>query len=71
LVDPWGKTTPLRSLSYAEAQKTQVVVVNPGKISGTYILVISGQTNSQPASPSAELARMQFSIDFAGKFLQH
>ncbi len=71
LVDPWGKTTPLRSLRYDEAQKTQVVVVNPGKISGKYILVISGQTNSQLASPPVELARIQFTIDFAGQFLQH
>jgi len=71
LVDPWGKTTPVRSLSYDEAQKTQVVVVNPGKISGKYILVISGQTNSQLASPPAELARIQFTIDFSGQFLQH
>src|SRR5882757_5019915 len=47
LVDPWGKITPVRSLRYDEAQKTQVVVVNPSKISGKYILVISGQTNSQ------------------------
>jgi len=71
LLDPSGKTTPLRSLSYAEAQKTQVLVVNPGKISGKYILVICGQTNSQPASPPAELARIQFTIDFTGQFLQH
>jgi hypothetical protein len=71
LVDPRGKTTPLRSLRYDEAQKTQVVVVNPGKVSGKYILVISGQTNSQLASPPVELARIQFTIDFAGQFLQH
>jgi len=71
LLDPSGRTTPLRSLSYAEAQKTQVVVVNPGKISGKYILVMFGQTNSQLASPPAELARIQFTIDFAGQVLQH
>jgi len=71
LLDPWGKTTPVCSLSYAEARKTQVVVVNPGKISGKYILVISGQTNSQLASPPAELARIPFTVDFAGQFLQH
>jgi hypothetical protein len=71
LLDPSGKTTPLRSLSYAEAQKTQVLVVNPGGISGKYILVISGQTNSQLASPPVELARIQFTIDFTGQFLQH
>jgi hypothetical protein len=48
-----------------------VVAVNPGKISGKYILVISGQTNSQLASPAVELARIQFTIDFAGQVLQH
>jgi hypothetical protein len=68
---PSGQTTPLRSLSYAEAQKTQVVVINPEKMAGKYTLVISGQTNSQLASPPAELARMQFTIDFTGQFLQH
>jgi len=71
LVDPWGNTTPVRSLSHAEAQKTQVVVVNPGKISGKYTLIISGQTNSQPASSPAELARVQFSVDFTGQVQQH
>jgi hypothetical protein len=71
LLDPWGKATPVRSLSYAEAQKTQVVVVNPGRISGKYILVISGQSNSRLASPRAELARIQFTIDFTSQFLQH
>jgi hypothetical protein len=71
LVDPRGKTTPVCSLSPAEAQKTQVVVVNPGKISGKYTLIISGQTNSQPASSPAELARVQFTVDFAGQVQQH
>jgi len=68
--DPSGKTIPLRSLTYAEAQKTQVVVINPGKTAGKYSLVISGQTNPQSATPAAELARMQFSIDFANQILQ-
>jgi len=71
LLEPYGKTTPLRSLSYAEAQKTQVVVVNPGKISGKYTLIISGQTNSQLASPPAELARLQFNIAFVSQVQQH
>ena len=71
LLDPSGRTTPLRSLSYAEAQKTQVVIVNPEKNSGKYRLIIYGQTNSQLASPPAELARIQFTIDFAGQVLQH
>jgi hypothetical protein len=71
LVDPGGKTTPVRLLSHAEAQKTQVVVVHPGKISGKYTLIISGQTNSQPASSPAELARIEFTVDFAGQVQQH
>jgi hypothetical protein len=69
--DPSGKTIPLRSLSYAEAQKTQVVIVNPVKTSGKYTLIISGQTNPPLASPPAKLARIQFTIDFAGQVLQH
>jgi hypothetical protein len=40
-------------------------------MAGKYTVVISGQTNSQLASPPDELARIQFSIDFAGEFLQH
>jgi hypothetical protein len=71
LVDPWGKAAPVRSLSYAEAQKTLVVVVNPGKSSGKYALIISGQTNSQLASPPAELARIQFNIAFVSQIQQH
>jgi hypothetical protein len=71
LLDPSGKTTPLRSLSYAEAQRTQVVVVNPGGISGKYTLIISGQTDSQLASPPAELARLQFNIAFVSQDQQH
>jgi len=47
------------------------VLVNPGKISGKYTLIISGQTNSQPASSPAELARVQFSVDFTGQVQQH
>ena len=68
---PSGKTTPLRSLSYAEAQKTQVVVINPEKMAGKYALIFSGQSDQHPASTTAELARIQFTIDFAGQILQH
>ncbi len=71
LLDPSGRTTPLRSLSYPEAQKTQVVIVNPEKTSGKYTLIISGQTNSQLASPPAELARIQFTVAFSGQVQQH
>jgi Putative zinc-finger len=68
---PSGETIPLRSLSYSEAQKTQVVVVNPRKIAGKYTLMISGQINAQPTAPRVELARIQFTIDFASQLLQH
>jgi Putative zinc-finger len=68
---PSGRTTPLRSLSYAEAQKTQVVVINPEKMAGKYTIVISGQTHQQPASTPAELARVQFTVAFSGQVQQH
>ena len=69
LEEPSGKTIPLRSLNSAEAQKTQVVIVNPGKMAGQYALVITGQTN--PSSTPTELTRMQFNIAFTGQVLQH
>ena len=69
LQDPAGNTTPLRSISYAQAQKTQVVIVNPGKMAGQYVLVITGKTN--PSSTPTELTRMQFNIAFTGQVLQH
>jgi Putative zinc-finger len=69
LEEPSGKTIPLRSLNSAEAQKTQVVIVNPGKMAGQYVLVITGQTN--PSSTPTELTRMQFNIAFTGQVLQH
>jgi hypothetical protein len=68
--DPSGKTMPLRFLSYAEAQKTQVVVVHPGKTAGQYVLVVTGQTNPS-GGRAADLARMRFNIAFAGQDLQH
>jgi hypothetical protein len=68
---PSGKTTPLRSLSYAEAQKTQVVVIDPEKIAGNYAVVISGQTHQQPASTPAELAHIRFTVAFSAQVQQH
>jgi hypothetical protein len=66
LQDPTGKTTPVRSISYAEAQKTQVVIVNPDTRPGNYVLVISGRAASGEATAAAkELARLQFEIEFA------
>jgi hypothetical protein len=72
LQDPNGNTVPLRSLSYAEAQKTQVVVINPGKAAGNYSLVVLGQAKpAQGASSGTELARMQFTVVFSGQVQQH
>jgi hypothetical protein len=65
LQDPNGKTIPLRSLSYAEAQKTQVVVINHGKTAGKYSLVIFGRARSEQGSASTELARLQFTVVFS------
>jgi hypothetical protein len=71
LQDPNGKTIPLRSLSYAEAQKTQVVVVNPGKTAGKYSLIIFGRAKSEQGAATAELARLQFTVVFSGPIQQH
>jgi hypothetical protein len=65
LQDPTGKTTPLRSVSYAEAQKTQVVIINPGRRAGNYVIVVSGLAGSGRGTASAkELARLQFTVEF-------
>jgi hypothetical protein len=71
LQDPKGRTIPLRSLSYAEAQKTQVVVVNPGTTAGNYSLIIFGRTKPEQRAAATELARLQFAIAFGAKVLQH
>jgi hypothetical protein len=71
LQDPNGKTIPLRSLSYAEAQKTQVVVINHGKTAGKYSLVIFGRARSEQGSASTELARLQFTVIFPSQVQQH
>jgi len=63
LEDPNGKTSPLSSLSYAEAQKTQVVVVNPGKTAGKYSLIIFGRAKSEQGTATAELARLPFTVE--------
>jgi hypothetical protein len=65
LVDPKGQSTILRTLSYEEAQKTQVVEVNPGQSPGAYQIVVLGLTNkdSDPGK-AAILATMKFSVEF-------
>jgi Putative zinc-finger len=64
LETPSGSSTPLRSLTSDEAQKTQVVTVNPGSQAGKYTIVVSGLTNaSAEVSSAKELARLQFTIE--------
>lgn len=64
LQTPDGRTVDLRLLSYAEAEKTQVVVLNPGKVAGNYSLVILGQAKAEHGSALTELARIPFTIAF-------
>jgi hypothetical protein len=65
LVAPSGLTTSLRSLSAAEAQKTQIITINPGNQAGKYTIVVSGLAapNADPSS-AKELARLQFTVAF-------
>ncbi|PYT88447.1 MAG: hypothetical protein DMG36_24020 [Acidobacteria bacterium] len=65
LVDPAGHSEVLPSLFYEEAQKTQVVEVNPGERSGSYQVVVSGLPGleSDPAKATI-LATMKFIIEF-------
>lgn len=65
LVVPSGATTSLRSLNAAEAQKTQIITVNPGNQAGKYTIVVSGLAtpNAEPSS-AKELARLQFTVAF-------
>ena len=63
LLSPSGASTPLRSLNAAEAQKTQIISVTPGRQAGKYTIVVSGLA-SPSADPSSakELARLQFTV---------
>src|SRR5260370_4886543 len=65
LVDAAGHSALLRSLSYEEAQKTQVVEVNPGERSGSYEIVVSGlpKPESDPGKATI-LATMKFTVEF-------
>lgn len=65
LENPAGNSMILRTLSYEEAQKTQVVYVNPDSHSGAYRLVITGLTS--PESDHAKgttLGTMMFNVEF-------
>ena len=64
LEDPAGASTLLRSLTAREAQKTQVVTVNPDKKSGKFTIVVSGLTSpSADVSTARELARLRFTVE--------
>jgi hypothetical protein len=58
-----GGSTPLRSLSSKEAEKTQVIVLNPGRQAGNYALVIAGLADGADPSSARELARLQFTVE--------
>jgi Putative zinc-finger len=64
LLSPSGAATPLRSLNAAEAQKTQIIAINPGRQAGKYTIVVSGLASPTADSSSAkELARLQFTVE--------
>ena len=72
LLSPSGSSSPLRSLSAAEAQKTQVIILNPDRQPGKYAIVISGLENGS-ANPSTarELARLQFTVELKDSLAQN
>lgn len=66
LVSPTGTATPLRSLTFAEAQKAQIVTINPGRQAGEYTIIVCGLADSSADPSSAkELARLQFTVAIA------
>ena len=64
LKDPDGKTTMLRTVSFAEAQRPVVVELTPGSRSGTYQIVVLG-LNEQGADPvrGTTLASLKFHVE--------
>lgn len=66
LEDPAGHSAILRTLTYEEAQKTQVVEVNPGGQSGAYQLVVLGSSSpeSDPAKGTV-LASVKFNVELS------
>lgn len=67
LEDPAGHSAILRSLTYEEVQKTQVVEVNPDTSSGTYRLVVLGiPSGEKDAAKGSVLATMKFNVEFGG-----
>lgn len=66
LEDPAGHSVILRTLTYGEAQKTQVVEVNSGSRAGAYQLLVLGSTSpeSDPAKGTV-LAKLKFNVEFS------
>jgi len=65
LQSPSGKISFLRSLNRAEAQKTQVIIINPGQQAGLYSIVVYGlPTPSADPSSAKELAKLEFTVAF-------
>jgi len=63
LEDPTGRSSLLRSISAQDAQKTQVIVINPGVRAGKYAIVISGSSAAATPASAKEIARLQFVIE--------
>ena len=64
LEDPSGNASLLRSVSTEEAQKTQVLIVNPGSRAGRYTIVVSGvPSGSTHPAAAQEIARLQFVVE--------
>lgn len=64
LTDPDGGTAILRTVSSAEAQKTVVVEVMPGKSGGTYQMVVLGLTEQvTDVTRATTLESLKFSIE--------
>jgi len=65
LEDPAGNSKSMRTVSYAEAQKTVVVDVDvvPGILAGTYQIVVLGLPTPVSGKPTV-LANLKFKIEF-------
>ena len=64
LEDPSGNASLLRSVSTEEAQKTQVLIVNPGSRAGRYTIVVSGvPSGSTNPAAAQEISRLQFVVE--------
>lgn len=65
LEDPAGVSRSMRTVTYAEAQKTVVIEVAPGTLAGIYQIVVLGLPGpgAAPARPTP-LANLKFNVEF-------